>query len=137
MWRHKRLQGIFCDRGSGGVEGESGATDADEATGLPRDGPPTQLRGTAVGMWDEAVEGEGEKAAPFFLPWNQVDLILKKAGQPFIWALLFRITAILKNQSDSQKQLNNKSRANLRLKNSAFLKSLTDLNFKFPRIRST
>ena len=62
MWRHKRLQGIFCDRGSGGVEGESGATDADEATGLPRDGPPTQLRGTAVGMWDEAVEGEGEKA---------------------------------------------------------------------------
>ena len=44
------------------MEGESGATDADEATGLPRDGPPTQLRGTAVGMWDKAVKGEGEKA---------------------------------------------------------------------------
>ena len=43
---------------------------------------------------------------PFFLPWNQVDLILRKSGQPFFWALVFQIRAILKNQSDSQKQLN-------------------------------
>ena len=43
--------------------------------------------------------------APFFLPWNQVDLILRKSGQPFFGALVFQIRAILKNQSDSQKQL--------------------------------
>ena len=40
-----------------------------------------------------------------FLPWNQVDLILRKSGQPFLWALVLQIRAILKNQSDSQKQL--------------------------------
>ena len=42
---------------------------------------------------------------PFFLPWNQVDLILKKSGQPFLGALVFQIRAILKNQGDPQKQL--------------------------------
>ena len=43
--------------------------------------------------------------ASFFLSWNQIDLILRKSGQPFLWALVFQIRAILKNQSDSQKQL--------------------------------
>ena len=31
-----------------------------------------------------------------FLPWNQVNLILRKSGQTFIWALLFQIRVILK-----------------------------------------
>ena len=38
-----------------------------------------------------------------FLPWNQVDLVLGKSGQSFFWALVFKIRAILKNQSDSRK----------------------------------
>ena len=41
--------------------------------------------------------------APFFLPWNQVDLILRKSGQPFFGPLYFKlgpfwkIRAALKN----------------------------------------
>ena len=45
------------------------------------------------------------KRHPLFLPWNQVDLILRKSGQPFFWALVFQIRTVLKNQSNSQNQL--------------------------------
>ena len=32
-----------------------------------------------------------EVQAPFFLPWNQIDLILRKSGQPFLGPLYFKL----------------------------------------------
>ena len=32
-------------------------------------------------------------AGPFFSPWNQVDLIFEKSGQPLYWVLEFQIGA--------------------------------------------
>ena len=36
---------------------------------------------------------EAMDVGELFLPWNQVDLIFRKSGQPFYWALKFQIGA--------------------------------------------
>ena len=37
------------------------------------------------------INSECELKAPFFLPWNQVDLIFGKSGQPFFGPLYFEL----------------------------------------------
>ena len=48
--------------------------------------------------------GRGRGIGNFFPPWNQVDLIFEKSGQPFYWALEFQIGA--------QKEIKRKKKEN-------------------------
>ena len=47
---------------------------------------------------NNGMNGQDEKA-PFFLPWNQVDLIFRKSGQPFFGPLYFELGPDFKNKT--------------------------------------
>ena len=55
---------------------------------LDKEGPLVNERSHEGGM---VAACGGVWAAPFFLPWNQADLILGKSGQPFFWPLYFKL----------------------------------------------